>query len=172
MKIKKYIAMLCLMLLSLNSFASVKQLRCEMTREEQILIRDFIFDTDDFSKEKPEADTVLVETNRDKNELWIDEDDAKLFGVPPVTHYQLLGVGNTYRTTFEVTPTFLTFMYVRGPECKSSLKYKSPSLCQFLVDPIPMSISRKTLKGQDDAFDPPWKFSCEISDYSVDENQI
>jgi hypothetical protein len=161
-----------LLLITMSSHSAVKQLTCDVTNSGIVEQRNFIFDTADFAKENPEADTILVETSRDKNEIWIDEEKAAQLGGNVTTHYQIMGVGNTYRNTFEVTPTFLTFMYVDKPECESSVGYGLRSVCKYIVKQRPMSISRKTLTGQDDDFSPPMMFSCELGDYSTEGNLL
>ena len=169
--------------LSIN--ASVKQLRCEVTKDAANCLatltncketRDFIFDTNDFAKERPEADTILVGTNQDKNKFLVDLEASSKWGYNVTTYYQILGVGNTYRTNFEVTPSFLTFMYVNNPECRSSVgrgygtgNPNVTDLCELFTKPKSINISRKTLKGQNDKVDPPEKYSCELSDYDTSE---
>ncbi len=155
------------------SNAAAKQLRCEETSSdgETMWIRDFIFDTKDFAKETPEADTILVETSQDPNEIWIEADNG--LGLPVTTFYEIKGVGKTYRTTFEVTPTFLTFMVVHSPDCVSKIVSKisgynasTRSVCELIMKPRPLSISRKTLKDSKEVV------TCEISDYNAEDNLI
>ena len=152
------------LVLSISSAANaaVKQLSCEIKHGDVLETREFIFDTDDFSKENPEADTV-----------WIDATNGARFGIPVTTYYETYGVGKTYRTNFEVTPTFLTFNYFAMPECRSAMNYASASktICGGGDTPRPLSISRKTLTGMDDD-SPPKEFSCEISNFSTQDNVI
>ena len=164
------------LVLSISSVANaaVKQLSCEIKHGDVLETREFIFDTDDFSKENPEADTILVKTNEDPDLVWIDATDGAKFGIPITTYYETYGVGKTYRTNFEVTPTFLTFNYFVNPECRSAMNYASASktICVAGDKPQPLSISRKTLTGIDDDYSPPKEFSCEISDFSTQDNAI
>ncbi len=170
---KNILIPLLLVLYPMSIFAEVKQLRCEFTRhdgEKYTLqqTRDFIFDTEDFAKENPEADTILVKTNTDKDEIWIDQSSASRFGGNVTTHYETEGVGKTYRTTFEVTPTFLTFQFLWRPNCVEATGI--PDVCD--TKPKSMSISRKTLAGSDSGYKPTLEYSCKLSDYSISENQL
>ena len=159
----------------MSLFAEVKQLRCEFTqhdgekfvREET---RDFIFDTEDFAKENPEADTILVKTDTDKDEIWIDESESEKYGWNVTTFYETEGVGKTFRTTFEVTPTFLTFQYVNRPDCVVATG--APEICGSNIKPQSMSISRKTLTGSHSGYTPTLEYSCKLSDYNTSENQL
>ena len=176
---------LLLVLYSMSLFAEVKQLRCEFTQHDgEKLVReqtrDFIFDTEDFAKENPEADTILVKTNTDKDAIWIDVSLWEKYGWNVTTFYEIEGVGKTFRTTFEVTPTFLTFQYVNKPDCLVATG--EPKLCGN-KNTNSMSISRKTLTGSQpgerslhDLLDnyPPGslEYSCKLSDYNTSENQL
>jgi hypothetical protein len=164
----RYFIGIAILLVTISSNAAVKQLSCNIKHSSYENVRNFIFDTDDFAKENPEADTILVETSRDKNEIWVDVDVAKRLGGNVTTFTQAMGIGKTYRTNFEVTPTFLTFMYVDSPECRSATGLSN--ICNDI--PVSMSISRKTLTGQNNEYRPPLTFSCELSDYSTEDNLL
>ena len=164
----RYIVGMVMLCITMNSNAAVKQLDCDIDWGDYQNLRTFIFDTDDFSKENPEADTILVKTSRDRNEIWVDADAAKSLGGKVATFYQTMGVGNTYRTNFEVTPTFLTFTFVESPECRSATGL-SP-ICND--ENVEMNLSRKTLTGKNDGYSPPLMFSCEISDFNTEENLL
>lgn len=147
--------------------AAVKQLSCEINTNGIVDQRNFIFVTAELelAKVNPKATTILVSTSLDKNKIWIDAETASLLGGNVVTHYQVRGVGNVYKTRFEVTPNFLTFLYIDEPECDSS--GGAWDVCKNTGKQKRMRISRKTLTGQDDSNFR--TFSCELGDYSTEE---
>lgn len=73
------------LLISSTANSAAKQLTCEIEHEESLETREFIFDTDDFSKENPEADTVLTKTNEDPTRVWVDSEDAAMLGIRRTT---------------------------------------------------------------------------------------
>jgi hypothetical protein len=161
--------MLLLGIFSVNSHADVKQLRCSAIFDGEVYwVRDFIFNTEDFTKESPQAETILVKYKEDKDRIWIEEKTAAAVGINVATHYETMGVGITYRTRFEVTPSFLTFDYVTRPECLNKLGYSSSAkeICDFSMTPQKLNISRKTLSNEEE------NNVCKLSDYKMSENLL
>ena len=163
------IVMFLLGIFSVNSHADVKQLRCSGLFDGEVhWVRDFIFNTEEFTKESPQAETILVKYKEDKDRIWMEEKSAAALGVNVATHYETMGVGITYRTRFEVTPSFLTFYYVDRPECLNKLGISSfaKDICGFSMTPQKLNISRKTLSNEEE------NNVCELSDYKMSENLL
>ena len=63
---------LLIVFFSTNSYAGVKELSCKVNTAKGTIIRKFIVDTNDFSKDFPRHETTLVSTYHDPNEVWFE----------------------------------------------------------------------------------------------------
>jgi len=160
----------CCSVTTLNALADTKVLTCNMVQKDRIEKREFVFDTNDFSKENPYHETRLLESNEDRNKYLINEERANLLGINPVKVFDSLGVGNIYRMPYEVSPGYLTFTYIWSPECLNIAGAGAESICVYAMEEDKISISRKTLRGTDEELKR--EFSCEIADYREEENVI
>ena len=143
--------------------STVKQLICKSDHSDV----QWVLDTNDFSKENPEAEYTLLRIEKADEEHGYSEVIEQT-----LTRGDLAGVGKTLAVTYSTTPQYLSFEVPRYGSCPSNLAYvfKSNGLKNPCEETVQYSISRETLTGEVAGWDR--TVVCAISTYNMSSNQI